>query len=114
VILVVGATGLLGTEICRYFAVEAVSNPAAQNAVLELGGPHALSQFEVVRIFEEVSGRTFETQFVSEETLEVSKTAATNSVERTFADLTLAATRGDTIARHSRNSRYGRAPSVNT
>jgi len=79
------------------FVVEAVSNPAAQNAVLELGGPHAFSQFEVVRIFEEVSGRTFEKQFVSEETLKARKTAATNSVERTFADLTLAAARADTI-----------------
>src|SRR5262249_3856701 len=79
------------------FAVESVSNPAAQNAVLELGGPHAFSQFEVVRIFEEVSGRTFEKQFVSEEALKVRKTAATNSVERTFADLTLAAARSDTV-----------------
>jgi uncharacterized protein YbjT (DUF2867 family) len=79
------------------FVVEAVSNPAAQNAVLELGGPHAFSQFEIVRIFEEVSGRTFEKQFVSEEALKARKTAATNSVERTFADLTLAATRDDTI-----------------
>jgi uncharacterized protein YbjT (DUF2867 family) len=79
------------------FAVEAVSNPAAQNAVLELGGPHAFSQLEVVRIFEEVSGRRFEKQFVSEEALRARKTAATNSVERTFADLTLAAARGDTI-----------------
>jgi uncharacterized protein YbjT (DUF2867 family) len=79
------------------FAVESVSNPAAQNAVLELGGPHAFSQFEVVRIFEEVSGRTFEKQFVPEEALRARKTAATNSVERTFADLTLAAARGDTI-----------------
>ena len=79
------------------FAVESVSNPAAQNAVLELGGPHAFSQFEVVRIFEEVSGRTFEKQFVSEEALKARKTAATNSVERTFADLTLAAARGDMI-----------------
>lgn len=79
------------------FAVESVSNPAAQNAVLELGGPHAFNQFEVVRIFEEVSGRTFKKQFLSEEALKARKTAATNSVERTFADLTLAAARDDTI-----------------
>lgn len=79
------------------FAVEAVSNSAAQNSVLELGGSHAFTQFEVVRIFEEVSGRTFEKQFVSEEALKARKSAATNCVERTFADLTLAAVRGDTI-----------------
>ena len=79
------------------FAVEALSNPAAQNTVLELGGPHAFSQLEVVRIFEEVSGRTFERQFVSEEALNARKTGATNSVERTLADLTLSAAHGDTI-----------------
>jgi len=79
------------------FTVAALSNSAAQNAVLELGGPHAFSTLEVMRIFEEISGRTFEKQFVSEEMLKARKAAATNLVERTFADLILAAARGDTI-----------------
>jgi uncharacterized protein YbjT (DUF2867 family) len=79
------------------FAVEVLSNPAARNAVLELGGPEALTQLEVVRIFEDISGRTFEKQFVLEEALHTRKAAATNPVERTFADLTLAAARGDQI-----------------
>jgi len=50
-----------------------------------------------VRMFEEIIGRTFEKQFVSEEALRARKAAATNPVEQTFADLTLAAARGDTI-----------------
>jgi uncharacterized protein YbjT (DUF2867 family) len=79
------------------FAVASLSTPAAQNAVLELGGPETLSQLEVVRIFEDFSGRTFEKQFVLEEALHTRKAAATNPVERTFADLTLAAARGDRI-----------------
>ena len=79
------------------FAVASLSNPAARNAVLELGGPEALSQLEVVRMFEENSGRTFEKQFVPEEALQARKSAAGNPVERTFADLTLAAARGDRI-----------------
>jgi uncharacterized protein YbjT (DUF2867 family) len=79
------------------FAVEALSNPAARNAVLELGGPEALTQLEIVRIFEDISGRTFEKQFVLEEALHTRKAVATNSVERIFADLTLAAARGDQI-----------------
>jgi uncharacterized protein YbjT (DUF2867 family) len=79
------------------FAVESLSNPAARNAVLELGGPEAPAQLEVVRIFEEIAGRAFEKQFVTEEALQARRTAASNPVEQTFADLTLAAARGDKI-----------------
>lgn len=79
------------------FAVAALSNPAARNAVLELGGPEALSQLEVVGIFEKIAGRAFEKQFVPEDALQARRNAASNPVERTFADLTLAATRGDRI-----------------
>jgi NADH dehydrogenase len=79
------------------FAVAALCNPRARNAVLELGGPEALSQLEAVRIFEEISGRIFEKEFVSEEALQAQKGAATNPVERTFADISLCATRGDKI-----------------
>jgi uncharacterized protein YbjT (DUF2867 family) len=79
------------------FAVESLSNPAAGNAVLELGGPEALTQLEVVQTFEEIAGRTLEKQFVPEEALQARKSAANNPVERTFADITLAAARGDKI-----------------
>jgi NADH dehydrogenase len=92
------------------FTVAALSNPAARNAVLELGGPETLTQLEVVRIFEEISRRTFEKQFVSEEALKARKTAATNSVERTFADLTLAAARGDTIDMRETFKRFSVRP----
>jgi uncharacterized protein YbjT (DUF2867 family) len=79
------------------FAVQSLANPAARNAVIELGGPEALSQLEVVRIFEEITGRKFELEFVPEEQLVGRKAAATNPVERTFADLTLCAASGDVI-----------------
>jgi uncharacterized protein YbjT (DUF2867 family) len=79
------------------FAVAALSNLAARNAVLEFGGSEALTQLEVVRIFEAIAGRTFEKQFVCEEALQGRKAATTNPVECTFADLTLAAARGDQI-----------------
>lgn len=79
------------------FAVQSLDNPAGRNAVLELGGPEALSQLEVVRIFERTTGRKFELEFVAEEQLVGRKTAAANPVERTFADLTLSAARGDVI-----------------
>jgi len=79
------------------FTVAALSNAAARNAVLELGGPEALTQLEVVRIFEEITARTFEKKFVPEEALRARETAASNPVEQKFADLTLAAARGDNI-----------------
>jgi uncharacterized protein YbjT (DUF2867 family) len=79
------------------FAVAALSNPAARNAVIELGGPDTLSPLEVVRLFEKVFGRRFETQFVPEEQLQARKTAATNPVEQTFADLMLSAAHDDSI-----------------
>lgn len=65
--------------------------------MLELGGPEALSQLEAVRIFEEISGEMFEKQFVSEKALQAQKGAAANPVERTFADISLCAARGDKI-----------------
>jgi uncharacterized protein YbjT (DUF2867 family) len=79
------------------FAVRVLSNPTARNAVIELGGPEGLSQLGVVGIFEEMAGCKFELQFVPEEQLVAGRAAATNPVERTFADLTLAAARGDSI-----------------
>lgn len=79
------------------FAAEALCNPAAQNAVLELGGPEGLTQLEVVRIFEEIAGRAFEKQFVPGETLQARKAAASNPVEQTFADLILTVAQGDSI-----------------
>jgi uncharacterized protein YbjT (DUF2867 family) len=76
------------------FAVSALSNPHARNAVIKLGGPEALSPIEVVRIFEKVAGRLFEKQFAPEEAFKARKIGATNPVELTFADLTLAAAQG--------------------
>jgi uncharacterized protein YbjT (DUF2867 family) len=77
--------------------VRSLANPAARNAVIELGGPEALCQLEIVRIFEDIAGRKFELEFVPEKQLAARKAAATNPVERTFADLTLSAARGDAI-----------------
>jgi NADH dehydrogenase len=87
----------ISLEDVAEFAVRALHNPSARNAIIELGGLEALSQLEVVRIFEEIAGRKFELQFVAEEQLIARRAAAGNPVEKTFADLTLAAARGDTI-----------------
>lgn len=79
------------------FAVESVDHPAAENAILELGGPEALSPLEVVRMFEEVGGQPFEVQYVSEKELRAQQAAATDSMQQTFAALQLAYASGDQI-----------------
>lgn len=79
------------------FAVESLENPAGRNAVIELGGPEALSPHQVVRIFEEVSGRKFQVEHVPEELLRAQGAAATDSLQRAFAALMLAYAAGDEI-----------------
>jgi NADH dehydrogenase len=89
--------GYISFHDVAQLAAKVLSNPAARNAVIELGGAEAVSPIEVVRIFEEIAGRSFAMQFVPEEALQARKAAASNPVEQTFADLTLAAAQGDSI-----------------
>jgi NADH dehydrogenase len=79
------------------FAVQALDNPAATNATIELGGPEALSPHQVIRIFERVGGRPFQVQYVSAAALEAAMAAATDSLQRAFASLSLSYARGDVI-----------------
>ncbi len=79
------------------FAAECVGNLAAYNATIELGGPEALTPREVVRTFEEVSGRPFSVQQVPEEALDAQWSSATDPLQKTFAALMLGVARGDPI-----------------
>jgi uncharacterized protein YbjT (DUF2867 family) len=79
------------------FAVRCLNEPAAENETLELGGPDAISPREVVRMFEEESGRKFEIQLVSEDALRAQRDAATDSLQRSFAALMLGYAAGDAI-----------------
>ena len=79
------------------FAVASLDNPAAQNAVLEVGGPEALSPLEVVRIFEEVKGQKFAVEHVPVEALQAQKEAATDALQESFAGLMLQYAAGDAI-----------------
>jgi uncharacterized protein YbjT (DUF2867 family) len=83
-------------DVARY-AVACVDNPAVANAVIELGGPEALSQREIVRTFEAESGRHFDLETVPEDALETQWSNATEPMERTFAGLMLALAHGDKI-----------------
>jgi NADH dehydrogenase len=78
-------------------AVAAAESPDAENRVIAVGGPEALSPLEVLRIFEQRSGRKFEVEHVPEETLVAMKSNARNPVEETFAALQLLYARGDEV-----------------
>jgi uncharacterized protein YbjT (DUF2867 family) len=79
------------------FAVEAVDHPAAQNAILPLGGPEDLNHLEVVQLCEELSGRKFEVQFVPEEALEAQRAAAEDSLGQSFTALMLLIAKGNIV-----------------
>jgi hypothetical protein len=61
---------------------------------LEIGGPEALTPLEVIRIFEQRGGKTFEVDYVPEEALVDARVKAKNPVEETFAALQLSYARG--------------------
>ena len=79
------------------FAVASLDNPAARNATLELGGPEALTPLQVVRIFEQACGRTFDVQFVPAEALATQQAAATDPMQQSFTGLMRCVAAGDPI-----------------
>lgn len=79
------------------FAVSALDNPRAKNAVVELGGPEALSPLEVVRLAEQVTRKRFAVQHVPEEALRAQFATATDPLQQSFAALMLYYARGDVI-----------------
>jgi len=71
------------------FAVASLGNPESRNAVIELGGPEALSPLEVVRAFEELRRREFEVQHVPDEALREQRESASDPLQQSFAGLML-------------------------
>jgi uncharacterized protein YbjT (DUF2867 family) len=79
------------------FAVSSLDNPAAQNKMIELGGPEALSPLEVVNIFEANKAKKFELQFVPGESLRAQKDGAQDPLSESFAALMLGVANGSEI-----------------
>jgi NADH dehydrogenase len=79
------------------FAVQSLEAAAAKNAMLELGGPQAISQLEAVEAFEAVTHRKFELQFVPEHALMEQQAAAADPMARSFSGLMRCLARGDAI-----------------
>jgi NADH dehydrogenase len=87
----------ISVEDVARFAVGALENPRARDAILELGGEDALSQLDVIHEFEEQGGRRFERVYVSEHELRAQLAAATDPLQRSFAGLMLNVALGDQI-----------------
>ncbi len=79
------------------FAVASLDNPAARNATLELGGPEALTPLQVVRIFEQARGRSFDVHFVPAEVLTAQQAAAADPMQQSFTGLMRCVAAGDPI-----------------
>jgi uncharacterized protein YbjT (DUF2867 family) len=79
------------------FAVDSLDNPKAVNANLALGGPEALSQLAVIKIFEEMGGRQFEKQYVSEEALIKQQMASKDPMQQSYYGLMRWYAQGDPI-----------------
>jgi NADH dehydrogenase len=79
------------------FAVHALYSPAADNAIIQVGGPHQLSPKEVVKIFEEVQGRKFKIDYVPVEVLRQQKEKTQDPLQNSFAGLMLKYAAGDRV-----------------
>jgi len=78
------------------FALAAATRPDPESDVVEIGGPRAVSQLDVVRIFEERAGRRYEIEHVPVEALEA-QYQSDDPLQKTFASLMLACARGDPV-----------------
>ena len=67
------------------FAVEAVDNPEARDASIDLGGPRALSYADVIALAERLRSRWLEVRFVPEADLEARRAVAPDALARSFA-----------------------------
>jgi NADH dehydrogenase len=83
-------------DVAQY-AIASLEHPKAKNVVLELGGPEAISPLEVVKCFEQASGRSMELQFVPEAALEAQQAAATDPMQQSFSGLMRCLAAGDSI-----------------
>ena len=80
-----------------WFAVESLTNTAAWNAVLELGGPEQLSQLDVVNIFEKVLHRKFDLQYLPQEIILAQMKSAKDPMQKSFSGLMYCMAEGDPI-----------------
>jgi len=79
------------------FAVESLTNPAARNTVLELGGHKSVSPHQVIQLFKKEGGKIFEVTHVPAEALKAQMESATEPMQKSFAGLMACYALGDPI-----------------
>ncbi|MDH3427999.1 MAG: SDR family oxidoreductase [Gemmatimonadota bacterium] len=77
--------------------VAAVQNDASANKVIEFGGPDKIAPNDVVKIFEEATGKSFAVEHVPESDLDGQREQATDPLSESFAGLMLQCAHGDAI-----------------
>ena len=75
----------------------ALRHRAAEQRVIEFGGPDAVSPLEVVARFQRIHGKSFRVEHVPEPALLSQFQGATDSLLKSFAALMLAYSRGDSM-----------------
>ena len=73
-------------------AVQAVRDPRLANQTIPFGGPAALTQLEVVAIYEQLLGRAIATEVMPRSALEAMLAGATSPTEESLAGVLLEAT----------------------
>lgn len=92
-----------GADVAKV-AVNAAMTPAARNSTITFTGPEAVTQREVVKIFELAAGKPLAVTEVPESALEAQWLGATDPFQKTFAGLMLGLARLDDVARSSEYS----------
>jgi len=102
-----------GGRKISFVSLRDVAEVATRSAVgsggsetIELGGPEAVTPLNVVRIFEEIGAVPFAVQQVPEEALRAQFSAATDSLQKSFAGLMLDYARGDEIPMDETSQRF--------
>ena len=80
-----------------HIAAAAVDEPRAANTTLDVGGPEALTPFEVVRLFEAAGTSEIAVETVKDSDLAAQLQAATDPLQKSFAGLMLGYARGDAM-----------------
>jgi len=91
------ALSLLSMDDVARMVALSLDSPAASNAVVEFGGPEAVTLHQLVAAFEEVSGRPFEMQHVPEEALIAAWEGSEDAVSKSINALMVDFARGDAI-----------------
>lgn len=89
-----GRMNWISLEDVARFAVSALERPQARDAILDLGGEEALSQREVVRLFEQWGGREWALDAIPEQVLRARLDEAAEPRQRSVTALMLNIARG--------------------